>query len=183
MKVDIGIEKVSVELIDHPGAFLRDIGISQLFADNRAVFGFHQPVIIGVSWTGFGKANDELVQQLSDYFVDEFRSIIGMEAMEDKGELLEHELQDGGKVIFGYLFHRGHYLPLSYLIYCIDMVHSFLPIVVSLMNGVDPDITRLPPGVGFGPLSNSDYRRLCFSVMPVYAPVGITLSHIVQMGH
>ena len=57
VEIDIRIQEVFVITIEQFGARLRDIGISQVFAYHRAVLGLHQAVIIGVSGSGFGEAN------------------------------------------------------------------------------------------------------------------------------
>ena len=51
MEVDIRVKEVSTECIDSFDKPLRDMCIAQMFTNNGTVFGFHQGIIIGMSWS------------------------------------------------------------------------------------------------------------------------------------
>ena len=55
MEVDVRIEEVGTEGIDHAGTVLRDVGIAQMLAYHRAVLGLGQCVIIGMPGAGLGE--------------------------------------------------------------------------------------------------------------------------------
>ena len=59
--VEVGIEVLLVEALDAPRVRRRDVRISHVFADHRAVFRFHQAVV-GVPRTRLGLFDQQLVQ-------------------------------------------------------------------------------------------------------------------------
>ena len=62
VEVQIGIEVLLVEALDAPCVRRRDVRISHVFADHRAVFRFHQAVVVGVPRTRLGLFDQQLVQ-------------------------------------------------------------------------------------------------------------------------
>jgi len=69
------------------GARLRDIRISQVITNNRAVLSLHKTIIIGMPGSLFSKTYKQFIQQPGYYMVYEFRAIIGMESVDNEGEL------------------------------------------------------------------------------------------------
>ena len=59
VEVDVGIEKVTVILVERFGTGLGNIGIAQVLAHHRAILGLHQTIIIAMAMAGpaLGKAN------------------------------------------------------------------------------------------------------------------------------
>ena len=62
VEVQIGIEVLLVEALDAPRVRRRDVRISHVFADHRAVFRFHHAVVVGVPRTRLGLFDQQLVQ-------------------------------------------------------------------------------------------------------------------------
>ena len=52
VEVDVGVEEVAAEGIHVAGEALGDMGVAELFADDAAVFAFHQGVVVGVPRPG-----------------------------------------------------------------------------------------------------------------------------------
>ena len=50
VEVEIGIERVGVEIIDGRRIFLWNMAVAHGFADDRAVLAFSQCVIVGLAW-------------------------------------------------------------------------------------------------------------------------------------
>ena len=60
--VDVRVKKVTGKLIDLGGVFLRDMHIAEVLSDDRAVFGFSQRVIVGMTGSGFGQFDEQFVE-------------------------------------------------------------------------------------------------------------------------
>lgn len=58
VEVEIGRELVLGEVVDGLGEASRDVGIAEVFADHRAVFGLDQGVVVGASGAGLGELLD-----------------------------------------------------------------------------------------------------------------------------
>lgn len=65
MEIQVRIEMHLVELIDLWCPMTGNVLISEVFADNRAIFGFGQGAIIGMTRTGFGHLDVELCSSLA----------------------------------------------------------------------------------------------------------------------
>ena len=55
VEVEIGIELIGIEAIDRCGVVLRDMAVAHELADDRAVLGFGQGVVVGLSRPGLGE--------------------------------------------------------------------------------------------------------------------------------
>jgi len=62
MVVEIGIEVGGVELLHAPGVAGRDIAVAHVFADDGAILGFGQSVVVAVPGTAFGLFDEQFVQ-------------------------------------------------------------------------------------------------------------------------
>jgi hypothetical protein len=87
MIVEIGIEVGGVELLQAPGVAGRDVAVAHMFADDGAIFGFGQSVVVAVPGTALGLLDQQFVQQAGDHAIDELAAVIGMEAENAEGEL------------------------------------------------------------------------------------------------
>ncbi len=95
VEVEIGIEPLAVERVDGAGVVLRDMVVAHELADNGAVLGFDQRVVIGLARPGFGEFDAQLFEQLRDVVVDIFRAGIGMKAADGKWKAVEQQRDDG----------------------------------------------------------------------------------------
>jgi hypothetical protein len=114
----------------------------------------------------------EIVTQAPE--VSDLFEASGMKAPDDEGKTAQHTFQNWHQVTLRYLLHRGHNLPLRDLIHGIDMIHALLPIVVSLVNSVNSNITRTPAWSRSYPLANSHYRRFGPGISSGDAPIEAT---------
>jgi hypothetical protein len=96
VEVEIGIEQLTVESIDGAGVVLRDMAVAHQLADDGAVLGFDQRIVIGLARPGFGEFNAQLFEQLGDVVVDILRSGIGMKTADGKGKAVEQQRDNGG---------------------------------------------------------------------------------------
>ncbi len=87
MEIAQRIQKLLVVSVEQFSTRLWDVGISQVLANNRAILGLHQAIIIALPGSGFGEADQHLVQQLGYYMVYELRPIIGMKPSDNKREI------------------------------------------------------------------------------------------------
>jgi len=49
--------------------------------------------------------------------------------------------------------HRADYLPLCHLVDRVDVIHAFDPVPVSLIHGIDAQVSRLPSWFRLAPLA------------------------------
>ena len=68
--------------------------------------------------------------------IDELAAVIRMKAQNEKRKLFEHIFQNGQQPRFADLLRPSHYLPLRHLIHCVNLVHPFDAVSISLMHGV-----------------------------------------------
>ena len=90
--VQVGIEVRGIELLDAVRMGGIDVAPTDVFADDGAVLGLHQAIVIAVPGPAFGLLDHQLVQQLGHSVVDELAAVIRVKTMNDKGKLG----QDGG---------------------------------------------------------------------------------------
>ena len=69
VEVEIGIERLGIEVIDGSGVFLRDMSVAHELADDSAVFAFGERVIVGVARAGSGEFDAQLVQKSGDVVI------------------------------------------------------------------------------------------------------------------
>ena len=93
MVVQIRVQILPIEAVDGVGVAGLDVAVADVFADHRAVLGLHQPVVAALPGTAFGLLDQQLVEQLGDRAVDEFRAVVRVEALDAKWKLAHHRLQ------------------------------------------------------------------------------------------
>src|ERR1019366_9108322 len=127
MVVQIRVEVRGVEVLEGLGVSGVEVTVAHVFADHRAILGFHQSVIVAVPRPAFGLLDKQLVEQLGHGLVDELAAVIGVKAADAEGKLPQqggqHRLQPG----FADACSGGHDLPLRDLIDGVDVVHAFGP--------------------------------------------------------
>ena len=77
----------------------------------------------------------------------------------------------------------GDNLPLRNLVDGVDMVHAFTARFIALMDGIDPQESRLPLGIGPTPLADGHLRCSGLGVVPTLLAVLGALAQVIQMGH
>jgi hypothetical protein len=71
MVVQIRVEVRAVEVLDGFGVFGVEVTVAHVFADHRAILGFHQSIIVAVPRPAFGLLDQQFVEQLGHALVDE----------------------------------------------------------------------------------------------------------------
>src|ERR1035438_5773933 len=116
-----------------------------------------------------------------------------MEPQNLKGELLQNAFQYGYQPCFGNLRDCGNDLPLRHFVYGVDVINTFDAVEIaltgplygglSLMNGVNSDVPRLP--VWFRPTPFSDRHLRGSSLIYMYASLLIApvLAQVVDVRH
>ena len=92
--VHIGIEMVTQKLIDEWRPFLRDMRISQMLANNRTVFAFHQCIVVTMSGD-FVSSISSLLSKPATLLLMYSRTIVGVKAHNDERELFNLPFQNG----------------------------------------------------------------------------------------
>jgi len=64
VEVDIGVEVITAEGVDLRGKALGDMGITQVLAYHRTVFGLHQGIVIAVAGSRLGELDVKFVEEL-----------------------------------------------------------------------------------------------------------------------
>jgi hypothetical protein len=136
-----------------------------------------------VTRPAFGKADQELIKESGYRLIDEFGAIVRMEAPDDKGETSQHVFQYWRQVTLCYLLHRGYILPLRYLINSIDMIYTLLPIVVSLMDGIDSNVAGASSWRRSCPLANGHYCWFGLGISFGDAPIEVASPQIIEVGN
>lgn len=70
MEVEIGGEGLDRELVDGVSVCGRDMGVTEVFADDGAVFAFDERIVVGLPGSGLGELDVELGEQGGDLMVD-----------------------------------------------------------------------------------------------------------------
>ncbi len=172
-----------VELIDRAGMPSFDVSIPHMLSHHRSVLGLHQSVIVGSSRPRLGLLHQKFVQQPGHRMVDEFAAIVGMEAANQKWELLHHRFQHWHQPHLADLLCRSHYLPLRHFIHCIDVIDALVSIPVPLMHCVHPQVSWSALRIGLSSLP--DIHRCwprCLISDPSFA-ICSTLAQVVNVSH
>ena len=183
MEIQVRIEMHLVELIELWCPVTVNVLISEVLADNRAIFGFGQGVIIGITRTGFGHLDVELSQQFGHLMVDVFRSVISMKAQYGKGKIVNDHHQYRDHEAFGDALYREYTFHLSHLVNGIDVVDAFDAVQVALMNGIYAQITGFTLRVGFSSFANLNLLRLGLIELSPLMLVALGLPDIIHMRH
>ncbi|SFM14112.1 hypothetical protein SAMN05421863_101484 [Nitrosomonas communis] len=65
VEIDIGVKRISAEIVDFFIKSLRNMGIAHMFTHNGTVFGFHQSIIVEMSWSRLGEFDAQLFEVLA----------------------------------------------------------------------------------------------------------------------
>ena len=66
MIVQIGIQVLPVETVDGFGVSRIDVSKAHVLADHRAIFSFHQTIVVASPGTALGLLDQQFVQQCGD---------------------------------------------------------------------------------------------------------------------
>ena len=121
MEVDVGIQVVGTPGIHLGGVALRDVGVAQMLADDRAVLGLGQAVVVGMAWPILGEFGTEFVQHLGDLVVDVLRAVVGVKAQDAEREARQQRLDGRQQIGFADFLAGGDQLPLGDAIDGIDV--------------------------------------------------------------
>lgn len=93
MVIQIVVEPVLVPRVDGSGVLLGNVTVANGLADNAAVFGLDQSVVVMLAWPALTQRDAQFFEQFSHYPVNVLRAIVGMELMDDERERCENRLQ------------------------------------------------------------------------------------------
>ena len=173
MEVEIGIEVLAMEAFQLRRPLARNMRIAQMLANNAAVLGLGQGIVIGVPRAGLGQLNVQLLEQSGDPAVDVFRAIVGMETLDDKGERREDFLQYRDQEAFTDAFDREYALELGDLVDCVDVVDPLDTVQIALVDRVNAQKAWLALGVG--PTSFTDLDAYRARLVEVAALARVTV--------
>lgn len=95
VEVDVGVEELPTEGVDPGGEALGDVGIAQVLSHDAGVFGLGQSVVVALPGSGAGEFGVQPLQQPRHGVVDLLRAVVGVEARDLEGEVLEQLLEHG----------------------------------------------------------------------------------------
>ena len=78
-----------VKLVNQWCQVLANVAVTQMFPDDRSVFGFDQGVVIAVPGARFGQFDQEFLEELDHMLIDVFRAVISMKFKDAQGELIQ----------------------------------------------------------------------------------------------
>ena len=113
--------------------------------------------------------------------VDVLRAVVRVKVEYDKRELLQQLFQYRDQVTLGDLLDRANHFKLGLFVNGINMVEPFGPILVTLMDGIHPDIAWLTIGLRLTPLTNGVDDRAGFVKTPPRPLVGAGSPQVVQV--
>ena len=100
--VEEGGEEVAQEGVGRWGQMLRDVAVPQPPADDVAVLGLHQRVVVRSPGPGLRELLDvQLVQHRRDPVVDVLRPVVGMEPQDAEGERAGERREHGDHEVLG----------------------------------------------------------------------------------
>ena len=98
VEVQVGREDLLSEGVDALRVPAGDVAVSEVLADDRAVFALDEGVVVAASGAGLGELVDvEGFEQGGDFAVDELRTVVGVESADVEGERPERGFEDGGE--------------------------------------------------------------------------------------
>ena len=100
MEVEAGREDVLGEVVDLLAEAGWDVGIAEVLADDGAVLGPDQGIVIGAAGAGLCKLLDmELVEQAGVPLVGVLRAVTGVEPVDGEGEGGDERFEDAQEEI------------------------------------------------------------------------------------
>ena len=98
VEVEEGAEVVAEEVVDRGDEGVGDVDVTEPFADDGAVLGLDEGVVVGVSGPGPGKGADvELGEEGGDLAVDVLAAVVGVEGVDGEGEGGEEGFEGRGR--------------------------------------------------------------------------------------
>lgn len=97
MIVQIGVEEVAIESAEPLGVGGVDVSVADVLADDGAVLGLYQAVVVGVAGPALGLLDAQLVEQPGYGFVEELASVVGVKALDGKGNWRSMASSTGSK--------------------------------------------------------------------------------------
>ena len=147
VEVEVGAEVVVEEGVDLGDEGVADVDVAEPFADDAAVLGFDECVVVAVSGPGLGEGGDvELVEQVGDEAVDVLASVVGVEGVDGEGEGGEKGFEACDEELPGDARYGSKVLELRDFVDDVDAVDALLPAPVAEVDGVDAEEAGLAAG-------------------------------------
>ena len=74
--IDIGVQVLPIVSIEPLCPTLRDVLIPKVFSHYRPILGLHHTVVVGMSRSALCETDQQLVQNVCYYLVDELRAVV-----------------------------------------------------------------------------------------------------------
>lgn len=122
-----------VEFLHRFGVLGRDVTVTDVLADDRAVLAFHQRVVLASIGPALGEFHEQLPQHRGHLVVDELGTVVGMKAQNAEGKLMQDRLQHRHQKVLADPAGTANHLPLRDRIDRVDVIHTFDPVPIALM--------------------------------------------------
>ena len=187
MVVQIGIEILPIEAVDAVGVARIDVAVADVFTNHRAVLGLYKTVVAALPGAAFGLFDQQLVEQFGDGAIDELAAVVGVKALDAKGELAQHGLEHRLQIGFRDARRRADHLPLQDFIDGVDVINALgsatASRLIALMHRIQAQIAGLALRIGLAPLADRDRRGPRLDVVQTPLAVTLALAQVVQMSH
>ena len=114
------------------------MGEAHVLTDDCSVLALNQGVVVGPSRPRLGLFDVKLVQEKSDGVIDVLATIVGVKIDDHEWEQFEQFLKQRPEKFFADSFNTTDDLPLSNLIYQIDMVYALFLVQIALVHRIHP---------------------------------------------
>ena len=115
--------------------------VAEVLADDRAVLGLDEGVVVAAAGAGLGELVDvEGLQQVGDLAVDELGTVVGVEPADDEGERPKQAFEDGAEAGRLDTFDRTDELELGDLVDEVEVVEALDVVEVALVDGIHPHV-------------------------------------------
>ena len=117
--------------------FGSNVTVADMLANDRSILAFHQRIVLRPIGSALGELDQQSLEQLGHLVVDILRAVVGVEAQNPKGKLMQDRLQDRQHKLLVDPFHAAYHLPLRHCVHGVDVIHPFGAFPVALVHRVD----------------------------------------------
>jgi len=70
-----------------------NVALANVFAYDRPVLAFYQRIVLAAIGAALGELDQQTLEQLGHFVVDVLRAVVGVEAQNPEGKLVQHGFQ------------------------------------------------------------------------------------------
>ena len=137
-----------------------DRSVADVLAHHGPVFAFHQSVVSGAIGPRLGELDQQLVEQPGQAVIEELRAVVGVEAAQAKGELVQHCFQHWDQAPLRDRLDAADDLSLRDRIDSVDVIQPRPGVPVTLVHRIDAQIAGQSLRLGLAPLGDPDLSCL-----------------------